>query len=157
MEGVKFLRPARGVDVPTYPTDPEFFTMRSEYATLIRQLVEECDVVRIADANTLTRILPGDLGDDDTAWPAGPVMVRDKGSILELEMDSQFRRISEGILTPAEPIVLPIHATSVFFCASHDRSDSYFCTAIITCEDESLLAGEPEHPFFVWINHPVNE
>lgn len=147
---VDFLRPTRGVNVDSSPIDPNLTIRKSELATRIRHSMD--GRVTSVDATQMAEITVEMLADDDTRFANEPVKLRNHPTIFELELDNSFFRASDdGTMRPGEPVVMPLHATSVFFCAQHDRSEAWYCTAIVTCEDEQLLAGNPERPFFIWI------
>ncbi len=154
MEGVLFIKPGRSPEVPITPVNPELQARKQEIATSLRQAIEDAGKVSIADASTISEIAGSLIGDDDTAWPRDPVILVNHENTFEVTLDGSFNRVlDDGSLRPGEPITMPIHATSIFFFTAHDRSDSWYCTSIITCEDERLLQGESEHPFFVWVKH----
>lgn len=149
----EFIRPGRGVHIPADPTNPDFLGHRAEIAATVRNKMSRGELL-VLDLASIVEITPVMLGDDDTAWPRGPAGIRNHEEIIEVELDKQFSRyLDDGTALPGEPIVMPVHASSIIFSARHDRSDDWYSTGIITCEDEALLAGEAAHPFFVWIEH----
>jgi hypothetical protein len=153
MEGVKFIRPSRGPEVSIALLSPEL-TRKRELATFLRHSIEDSGSVINVDASTMSEIPVNLIGNDDTAWPRGPVVLIDHDKTFEVTLDNSFNRVlDDGSVRPGESIVIPLHATSIFFFSAHDRSNAWYCTAIITCEDERLLQGDPLFPLFVSVSH----
>src|SRR3989344_5060716 len=152
MIDVEFIRPGRGVGIDADPTNPDFLRRKVEIAAAVRCSMRESNLARI-NVGSIDLITPDALGDDDTAWPKGPVVIRNHVEIVEVELGPSYVRYCDDVMYPAEPIVIPVHATSILFSARHDRSADWYTTGIITCEDEALIEGEANNPFFIWIEH----
>lgn len=153
---IQFIRPSRGVKISADPTNPEFLDRKTELATDVRQRMDrERPIIRNITGEL--SIAPKQLGDDDTAWPPAPVVVRHMVEIVEVKPPDTFiQYLEDGSSRPGEPIVMPLHATSILFSARHDRSDAWYTTGIITVEDQALRAGESILPYFVWIEHTTH-
>lgn len=153
MDGVSFIKPGRGPEVRNILIGPDLSERKREVATSLRRSIEESGSVTIVDATSMSEITASLIGDDDTAWPRGPVNLTNYDNTFEVTLDNRFFRVlDDDSIRPAESIVMPLHATSILFFTAHDRSDAWYCTAIVTCEDDKLLRGDSENPFFVWVS-----
>lgn len=152
MDGVEFYRPHRAVDVRLDPRDADFTERKPDVAVAVWHALATASRVDVADAATIGQLTADMLGDDDTTRPPGPIYIRNYPEFIEVEMSGDVRRVlDDASVRASEPVIMPLHATSIFICVQHDRSDDWYCSGIITCEQGNLDQGISERPFFVWM------